>query len=154
MLGREQHKKFSQTPITVCHKICRHPPLENDSKDALLEQIFRFTFPESVPKLATLGQERQDRLQTQFYTFVLTDADGERSYGFCLRGADYKKARIDIGQQFPECFCFVTPHPHYNLFRGLLSLAAAARWRNGTTVKRSREESWRWDVLSAYQHWI
>ena len=139
-LERQKHKKFSQTPINLCKKVCRYPPLENGSKDALLEQIFRFTFPESVAKLATLGQERQDRLQAQFYTFVLTDADGGRSYGFCLRGANYFQARIDVGQQFPECFCFITPHPHFNLFRALLSLAAAARWRNGETVLRSFTE--------------
>ena len=91
-------------------------------------------FPESVHNLAALGQNRQDRLQTQFYTFVLTDANLGRSYGFCLRGANYTNARIDIGQQFPECFCFITPHPHFNLFKILLSLAAAARWRYGATV--------------------
>ena len=99
---------------------------KNDVTIRLSRSICEFGFPENPHELFNL---RQDLSRSAYYTFLLTNEDGTKLYGHCLRTFPLgPKKRHDVGRRHPECLCFLSRTHHRSFFEALLSVAAYCRW--------------------------
>ena len=59
--------------------------------------------------------------RAEHFTFTLTDEDGERVYGICMRILDAGKGgRYDYSRRARHCLCVVTKNPFFVMFRSML----------------------------------
>lgn len=79
--------------------------------------------------------ERAEKARTDNYSFTLTDKNGVRVYGICLRGLDAGAGlRFDVHRRVRRCFCIISRHPYFSLFRNIL------REAHGLSLLRSGSE--------------
>ncbi|CAM9276907.1 unnamed protein product, partial [Phaeothamnion confervicola] len=90
-----------------------------------LQAVLPFCFPD--PESASL--RRFDTFAAEDFTFVLTDSNAGRCYGFCRHVLPCGPGgRYDVGRwRAPECLCLVSRFPHAGLFRHLLQVAHGIR---------------------------
>lgn len=68
--------------------------------------------------------ERAERAKIDHYTFTMTDKDGGRMYGICLRGLDGGEGRrFDVRRRTRKCFCIISRNPFFLFFRAVLTQA-------------------------------
>ena len=62
-----------------------------------------------------------ETLKNENFIFTLTDKDGKRSYGICLRSLFRGEGkRYDVKRRSKHCLCFVTKYPYFQIFKILL----------------------------------
>lgn len=58
--------------------------------------------------LEVIKLERAEKAKVDHYSFTLTDKDGGRMYGICLRGLDAGGGRhFDVHRRSRKCFCIM-----------------------------------------------
>jgi hypothetical protein len=101
-----------------------HP--KNDQTILLSRRICEFGLPESPRRL--FEDKESDASYAAFYTFVLTEEDGSRLYGHCLRVLPLGPGkRHDAMRRRPEVLCFVSRVHHQLFYEALLTVAAYHR---------------------------
>ena len=74
--------------------------------------------------LEVIKLERAERATVDHYSFTLTDKDGGRIYGICLRGLDRGGGRRhDVQRRVRKCYCIITRNPFFSFFRAILTQA-------------------------------
>jgi len=65
--------------------------------------------------------ERAENAKLQQFVFALTNKDGNRSYGICLRGLFRGEGRrFDVKRRQRHCLCIITKFPYFSMFQTLL----------------------------------
>lgn len=94
-----------------------HHPLDVSSLTKEFRDIPQFCFPD----LETIRIERSECYKNEHFTFTLTDANGGRVYGVCLRVfAQGEGKHYDVKRRPKNCLCIITRFPYVALFRVVL----------------------------------
>lgn len=65
--------------------------------------------------------EKAEKTKVQQFVFALTNKDGNRSYGICLRGLFRGEGRrFDVKRRPRHCLCIITKFPYFSMFQTLL----------------------------------
>ena len=73
------------------------------------------------PDLESQCIHRSSLLQKEYYVFLLTDSEGNKRYGICLRSfCKGEGKRYDVRRRPKCCLCIVTRYPYFTLFQNLL----------------------------------
>ena len=98
----------------------------------LPSRIETFCFPDVETLYPTV------RSAATYFTFVLTQTDGSRTYGFCRRylstNGRPQQHRHDCGLRLPECLCVVSRYPYFALFDYFLKTLQILRWLDPTAM--------------------
>jgi len=89
----------------------RYPRL-TEQADPFSKSVMQFCFPD-VTAINT------DELETEVFSFVLTEADGDRRFGYCMR----KKPR-GSDNLYPTAFCVLSFFPCFPMFAKMLDYVA------------------------------
>jgi hypothetical protein len=74
--------------------------------------------------LEIIKLERAEKAKVDHFTFTLTDKDGGRMYGICLRGLGQGSGRhFDVQRRVRNCYCIVSRNPFFSFFRAILTQA-------------------------------
>lgn len=121
----------SDEVITFSRSICCHNssqsfktsrvtwtyPQDVSSITSELRDIPQFCFPD----LETIKLESGERSKTEHFTFTLTDKDGSRIYGICLRNLSSGEGQqYNIRRRPKYCLCIITRYPFFAMFRLVL----------------------------------
>jgi hypothetical protein len=89
-----------------------------------LRDIPQFCFPD----LETIRLESPEKSKAEHFTFTLTDKDGHRIYGICLRNLGNGEGQhYDVRRRPKYCLCIITRHPFFAMFRLILIQVHAMR---------------------------
>eukprot|EP01103_Thecamoeba_quadrilineata_P014882 TRINITY_DN4542_c0_g1_i1.p1 TRINITY_DN4542_c0_g1~~TRINITY_DN4542_c0_g1_i1.p1 ORF type:complete len:692 (-),score=133.77 TRINITY_DN4542_c0_g1_i1:58-2133(-) len=92
----------------------RFPPVQSSTKkDSLSGAIVEFCFPES--------ELDQSKLEHETFSFVLTESDAGKRFGYCRR--------FPAGKGL-ECYCILSYIPSFSLFSQLLDIVEQRRGKN------------------------
>ncbi|KAL6074727.1 DENN MADD domain containing 1A [Balamuthia mandrillaris] len=128
--------KLDQEPGAKAVTDYRFPPKDSTSAagDKIASAITRFCFPEAEapdPK----GKIRKKLLSklsshSETFSFVLTEADGSRQFGYCrrMKAPDPKRKTGYV----LECFCILSLHSQFSLFRQILDIVEDRRRASNT----------------------
>ena len=65
--------------------------------------------------------EKSHECKNENFIFTLTDSQGQRVYGVCLRALFRGPGRrYDVGRRLRHCLCFITRLPFFSMFRVIL----------------------------------
>lgn len=94
-----------------------HFPSDVSAIIQAFREIPNFCFPD----IETVKLEKAIEARAEHFTFTLTDEDGERVYGICMRFLDKgKNGRYDYSRRPRHCLCVITKNPFFVMFRALL----------------------------------
>jgi len=128
----------------------RYPPSTENGKDSISGPIMRFCFPElEISGLQQSTKDNKKKLmgntQSQTFSFVLTDSDGSRKFGYCRR------LRVPNPQRpsdsILECHCILSLCTSFSLFRQVLDIVEERR-RASTKPKPTAVFSFLQSVLA------
>ncbi|MDP2439154.1 MAG: DENN domain-containing protein, partial [archaeon] len=88
-----------------------------DRSEKGLESIVQFCFPDVDIIRA------ESKMQSQTFSFVLTEVSGERRFGYCRR-----LLPKGSGKRLPQCFCITSFFPCFSVFSAILD-EVELRWR-------------------------
>mmetsp|Transcript_37836 Transcript_37836/g.95089 ORF Transcript_37836/g.95089 Transcript_37836/m.95089 type:complete len:750 (+) Transcript_37836:78-2327(+) len=119
-LGAESHHLFdcllvvdlrpgSGGQVEPCIRF-RHPQREGagDAVSGMEESVTQFCFPDTSSFPRT-------RFSAETFSFVLTESDGDRRYGYCRR-----LLQPGSGKRYPRCFCILSFLPCFSIFSQIL----------------------------------
>jgi hypothetical protein len=112
----------SQPTITY-----RYPPQTGNTKDTISGAILRFCFPEaelSEGKKAKKIQSSLSAQQSETFSFVLTESDGSRKFGYCRRMKVQKQKKKST---VLECYCIISSQSSFSMFRQILDIVEEKR---------------------------
>eukprot|EP01102_Stenamoeba_stenopodia_P009529 TRINITY_DN2819_c0_g1_i4.p1 TRINITY_DN2819_c0_g1~~TRINITY_DN2819_c0_g1_i4.p1 ORF type:complete len:792 (-),score=149.55 TRINITY_DN2819_c0_g1_i4:69-2444(-) len=98
----------------------RFPPASEDRKDTISKSIVQFCFPEE----GEIKHSSQNQCET--FSFVLTEGDGSKRFGYCRRFA--------ISNNASECYCIISWIPSFNLFSQMLDIVEERRQHSSSAV--------------------
>jgi len=81
--------------------------------------LTQFCFPDlEKARMETPGTAH---CRNEFFTFTLTEGDGNRVYGVCMRALFRGEShRFDVKRRPRHCLCIITRHPFFSLLRTIL----------------------------------
>ena len=94
--------------------------IPSTARGSLPKKIESFCFPDLEFINADKHSLRAMCGSSQQFTFVLTQASGERTFGFCLRCLRTDMTlcpRYDIRKRVPETLCFLSSYPYFSVFQ-------------------------------------
>ena len=108
-----------------------HYPEDVSRVVAAFRDIPNFCFPD----LETLKLEKAQEARIEHFTFTLTDEDGGRVYGVCMRHLDGGVGqRYDVKRRPRHCLCIITKNPFFAMFRScLLQVCSSESYAGGHT---------------------
>ena len=125
VIGLENSEKKGEPPVPTLDY--RFPPTPGKSEGTgTIESILLFCWPDVDTK--KVRKKKKSRPKT--FRFVLTEADGAKKFGYCLRSLP-DVAKAGKKKRFAECICIVSKLPCFALFDPLLHLIESRR-NNGT----------------------
>lgn len=81
--------------------------------------LAQFCFPDL--EKARLEAPATSQCKNEFFTFTLTEGDGNRVYGVCMRALFRGEThRFDVKRRPRHCLCIITRHPFFSLLRTVL----------------------------------
>ena len=82
-----------------------------------------------VSNMAIASSSSSSNFRAEFYTFILTEADGTRILGVVYRCLPSGFGmRYDVGKRYPECLCILTRYPQaQSMFQQVLQQVHALR---------------------------
>jgi hypothetical protein len=110
--------------------------LPSTIRGSLPKKIESFCFPD-IDRFNSKNQATMTMSSSEEFTFVLTEEDGSRRFGFCrrsLRTEKAKHARFDVHPRLPETLCFLSSYPYFSIFSALLKTIQIRRWLTPTAV--------------------
>jgi hypothetical protein len=116
-----------QLPVATMNPVITYsfPPSNVQKKENknLMVSIPSFCFPDIdlVEPLSTL--------ESKTYSFVLTDLDGSRRFGYCKR-----MLPPGTGKRWPETYCIISAHPCFELFNNILNQVETRNHINSVSV--------------------
>jgi hypothetical protein len=111
--------------------------IPSTARGSLPKKIESFCFPDLEFINADKHSLRAMCGSSQQFTFVLTQASGERTFGFCLRCLRTDMTlcpRYDIRKRVPETLCFLSSYPYFSVFQMLLKSVQIRRWLTPAAV--------------------
>jgi hypothetical protein len=118
-LKENRSTKKLQAEITY-----RFPPASDGrSQDVAIQSLEQFCFPDIEQWKPVLSYTSES------YSFVLTDMEGKRRFGYCRRLLPNGK-----GPRLPEVFCIVSPLGCFDLYAKILDIVEQRRTVNLVSV--------------------
>jgi hypothetical protein len=103
----------------------RFPPSTTpDNKDKTTSAIMQFCWPELTAKNDNKVKEILKVKGSETFSFVLTDIDGTKRFGYCRRF---------LGSQ-AECYCLLSFFPSFSLFAQILDIVEQRREASSSAV--------------------
>ena len=125
VIGLENGENKGEPPVPTLDY--RFPPMAGKNEaTGTIDSILQFCWPDVDTK--KVRKKKKSRPKT--FRFVLTEADGAKKFGYCLRSLP-DKAKTGKKKRFAECICIVSRLPCFALFDPLLHLIEGRR-NNGT----------------------
>ncbi len=89
--------------------------------------------------------ERAERGKIDHFSFTLTDKDGNRVFGICLRGVGAGDGRnYSVRRRERKCYCIISRNPYFSLFRDVLTQAYSL-----SLLRPGGEKSFLWEIFSS-----
>mmetsp|Transcript_9962 Transcript_9962/g.15026 ORF Transcript_9962/g.15026 Transcript_9962/m.15026 type:complete len:1130 (+) Transcript_9962:50-3439(+) len=110
-------KSSDESKVYDKAEVVWHYPEDVSRVVAAFRDIPNFCFPD----LETLKLEKAQEARIEHFTFTLTDEDGGRVYGVCMRHLDGGVGqRYDVKRRPRHCLCIITKNPFFAMFRSCL----------------------------------